>query len=239
MRTEPRQRPLVLGHRGARTRTRENTLKAFELALSEGADGIEFDVRASRDGTLVVYHDETLEVEGRERAVAELTVDELRAVRSGDGQIPTLDEVLSWQDRTKAFLNVEIKGDGPLPLELARQAAHALRDRDPGLTLISSFNPLIVQSLGETLPRLRSALLVEPSDMTAFVLPPWLHFRGINPHHSVVSREALEGLRRQGTVWIGVWTVNDPERARELAELGVDAIITDLPLLILAALAAR
>jgi glycerophosphoryl diester phosphodiesterase len=230
----PTGRPMILGHRGARRRAPENTIKAFQLALDEGADGVELDVRATRDGALVVYHDDTLDIRGTLCPVASLTASEVLAARSFDATIPTLEEVLTWQDQSGSFLNVEIKGDGPEPLKLAERVVSLLRGRTN--TLVSSFHPLIVESVVQALPEVPVAQLVERDDGDLLKRPDLLATRAIHPNHALVDSQSIRDWRANGLTWIGVWTVNDPARAVELAKLGVDVIISDCPGVILAAL---
>jgi glycerophosphoryl diester phosphodiesterase len=209
--------------------------------MLEGADGVELDVRATLDGAIVVHHDPTLDV-GRGGAtetkrVSELSLRDVREARSGDAQIPTLEEVLAWQDRTGAFLNVELKGDGGKPLDLARRVAQLVRGRER--TLLSSFNLLIVRSLSSLLPGQKTALLVEREQLLARIFwpPAVLGTSAVHPPEALLSSGLIAKLREAGATWIGVWTVNDAERARTLAKLGVDVIITDTPGLILEGLA--
>src|SRR5688572_10933517 len=104
--TPPRDRPLLLGHRGARHAAPENTFAAFDLALQEGAEGIELDVRLNASGEVIVCHDVTLErvTGGRDRrAIHQLTSDECKAVRLDGGErLPRLIEVLDWAERHEA-----------------------------------------------------------------------------------------------------------------------------------------
>ena len=103
----------VMGHRGARHEAPENTLPSIARALEAGAEAIEVDVQPTRDGALVVIHDETLErtTDGAGRVDAH-TLAELRALDAGDGaQVPTLAEVLELC-RGRAELFVELKAPG-------------------------------------------------------------------------------------------------------------------------------
>ena len=104
-------------HRGAMAYQPENTLAAFETAIRQGAYRIEFDIRRTRDGHLVVIHDETVDrtTDGQGR-VADLTLSELKRLRSGNEEIPTLDEAISCM-RNRARLLVEFKEE-----DIAEQA---------------------------------------------------------------------------------------------------------------------
>lgn len=231
--TPPPTRPLLLGHRGARHAAPENTFAAFDLALEEGAEGVELDVRLNASGDVIVCHDVTLErvTDGKdERAVHELSSAECRAVRLRDGEpLPFLEGVLEWASRRRACVNIELKMDGHRRSALVRAVAGLARNHScPGDLLISSFNALAVLSHRALAPSLASAWLLES--------PPaadhsWLAHAGesaVHPKHTLITRERVARWKaRVGRVH--TWTVNDPGRARELAALGVDCLISDNP----------
>ena len=110
---------MVWAHRGASGYAPENTLPAFEMALEQGADGIELDVHLSRDDAVVVIHDETLErtTDGT-GWVADRSLDDLKAMDASFGRegfagtrIPTLDEVLALVADAGVAVNIELKND--------------------------------------------------------------------------------------------------------------------------------
>ncbi len=236
-------RPLVLGHRGARQRAPENTLAAFALALDEGADGVELDVRLDGSGDVVVLHDRTLtrvSAGGDPRDVETLSSAELGAVDLADGQrVPRLAEVLAWAARRGALVNVELKQDvSDRALLVARvsallRAASSARPR----VLCSSFHPGMVQRIARRLPAVPAALLVENPTPGAIRSAYWraLGARGLNPAARATTPALVAAVQARGDR-VCVWTVNDGERARALAGLGVDGLITDDPRGVLAAL---
>src|SRR5215471_19656445 len=125
-----RGRVWVVGHRGAMGYCPENTLASFERGLELGADWIELDVHLSRDGELIVIHDETLErTTNGHGLVRERSLSELRALDAGDGQhIPTLPEVLSFARARATVVDIEIK-NAPIYYEgIERAVARAVRD---------------------------------------------------------------------------------------------------------------
>ncbi|MBO5312660.1 MAG: hypothetical protein J6B29_01710 [Clostridia bacterium] len=108
------ERMTVAGHRGDSYNCFENTMTAFKQALEAGADMIETDVRLSRDGKMVLIHDETVERTAHKKGrVGEMSFEELRALNVGNKNhpesIPTLEELLSWASREKVALNLELK----------------------------------------------------------------------------------------------------------------------------------
>jgi glycerophosphoryl diester phosphodiesterase len=235
-------RPFVLGHRGARHAAPENTMAAFELALAEGADGVELDVRLDGDGDVVVIHDSTLErVTGGadSREVAALGSAELACVDVGRGErVPRLAEVLSWSRATGARINVELKSDlRRRALLVLRVAALVLREPHAAERLIlSSFDPKLVLAAARLLPWVPVGYLVERRfDLGARLSRLLLGAAAVHPNASLVNEAAIVPWRR-ARMPVNVWTVNAPDEARRLDALGVDCIITDQPAKILTAL---
>jgi glycerophosphoryl diester phosphodiesterase len=235
------QRPFVLGHRGARHAAPENTLAAFELARTEGADGIELDVRLDGDGRVIVLHDPTLKrvTGGAETRHAEdLSSVQLARLDVGQGErVPLLADVLDWAREHGQRVNVELKSDVRNKRLLLRQVARVVGSVALPKVLFSSFHPYFVWWLGHHLPSQPRAWLVHDKQHV-LKYAPGLRLLGANavhPQHTLLSIERAARTKRAGYV-LGTWTVNDPARAKELAALGVDTIISDAPGRILSAL---
>jgi glycerophosphoryl diester phosphodiesterase len=237
------KRPLVLGHRGARESAPENSLKAFELALAEGADGVELDVRLDGDGRVIVLHDADLRrvSRGQETREAEaLSASDLARVDLGGGErVPLLVDVLRFCKERGARVNVELKRDVSRPLAFlaAVRRSTAASNAPPELVIFSSFQPGFVTALAATLPSFPRAWLVHRKQPFFKRAPLFrlLGSDGVHPDFALVTESSLARWKRGGSV-VNAWTVNDPAEARRLAELGVDAIISDRPGEILAAL---
>lgn len=231
--TRPSSRPLLLGHRGSRHAAPENTFAAFDLALEEGAEGVELDVRMNAGGDVIVCHDITLErvTDGKDRrAIHDLSTAECRAVRLRDGEpLPFLKDVLEWAARRRAVVNIELKMDGQRRAALVLAVAALARHHGcPGDLLLSSFNALAVLAHRALAPSLASAWLL---DWPPAADRPWLARAGqsaVHPKHTLITAERLARWRAH-VGRVHTWTVNDPARARELAALGVDCLITDNP----------
>jgi glycerophosphoryl diester phosphodiesterase len=238
-RRPPGRRPWVYGHRGSSGEP-ENTLAAFEKASRDGADGIELDVRLSLDGELVVFHDATFErmTDGRDkRPLAELPYEEIRRIDLGAGErAPRLSEVLGLARARNLRVNVEMKHGVPQRLALAHATARQLAAIDPFLRIIvSSFDPLILATFATLLPRVPRALLVHRSRWSTFALETGQVWRdGLHIERTLTRDETIQRLRRRGLL-LNVWTVNDVREATDLATMGVDGIITDVPGLVRAA----
>jgi glycerophosphoryl diester phosphodiesterase len=150
----------------------------------------------------------------------------------GGARIPTLDEVLDWSKRRGALLNVELKRDVSDRERLVANVAQTLTFSrvEPSRVLLSSFDPAIVKHLSRVLPTFPTGYLLDSS------WPRWplarafrrLGAAAVHPHESLITRRFLKPLVRRGAL-VNVYGVNDEGRARELHELGVDAIISDVP----------
>ena len=231
--------PLIFGHRGVRGPRPENTMAAFELAAASGADGIELDVRLCRSGEVVVIHDPTLAryTGGKDtRAVAELDLRDLEGVDVGGGEaVPLLSDVLTWAAGRRLAVNVEIKRDVPDRSKLVRETARAMRpflSAAPGV-MASSFDPWMLARFGWLIPEaLRGSLFSADSRLERLQRSGWvaraIGARAVHPERTLVAADRCRKWKKHGSL-INVWTVNDVAEARELAAMGVDAIISDVP----------
>jgi len=236
-RRRPASPPLVMGHRGVRGAAPENTMAAFELAFQQGADGVELDVRTCKTGDVVVCHDPTLAraTNGREdRAVAEMTAGELHATDVGDGEpVPLLDDVLAWARERAVKVNVEMKHDVPVRREVVQQTVRALARSSGEEVIVSSFDPLMLGYFMVLCPRIPVGYLFARDQR--WRAAGWgaalLRAFAVHPDRACVDDAMCAAWRARGHA-INVWTVNDPTEAARLSELGVDAIITDVPAVI-------
>ena len=236
---KPAQRPMVLGHRGARADAPENTLKAFDEAMRQGADGVELDVRSSADGEMFIAHDDLVPLRSGSLAnLADLSRSQIEKLSPASGEpIAFLDDVLRWKKSSGAVVNIEIKGNLRAPLRLARSAAALLSTAEPDGLILSSFHPLVVAKLVKLLPFLPVGLLFDADQVRAKRVVPYrlLGAHAVHPQDASVTAASVQRDKSRGAL-VNVWTVNDPERACQLSRYGVDAIITDVPGLILARL---
>jgi glycerophosphoryl diester phosphodiesterase len=246
-RTRGAIRPLVLGHRGASGIATENTLAAFQRAVADGADGVELDVQRCRTGEIVVFHDDDLRrLAGRPERIIDLSMAELREIRlHGGGEIPTLAETFEACGAS-ALVNVEIKYEGFLPggcSALVAGTADVIARAGAGpRVLVSSFSPAAVWLWQRRHPSVPCGLLFEPVRRfhkpwplrTDWLLPA-LSTVAVHPDHRMCRPDTVERWHRRG-YGVNVWTVDDRDRIRALAAMGVDGIITNDPASALAAL---
>jgi glycerophosphoryl diester phosphodiesterase len=221
-------------------------MAAFALALEEGADGIELDVRLDGEGNVVVIHDPALGrvTSGRDtRNVADLDAREFATIDLGGGErVPRLDAVLRWARQRRTRVNVELKHDVPsrprLVLAVIRSLLRELSGRDR--VILSSFDPLIVAALSRSVPWLPTGWLVEervgiPARSLGSLC---VGASALHPRFTLVSADSIEPWQRSSAP-VNVWTVNAADEARRLDALGVDTLITDEPGRILEALSRR
>jgi len=239
--------PLVISHRGANRLAPENTLAAFRKALEFGVDGFENDVHMTRDGHLVVCHDDTVDrTSDGSGLICEKTLDELRALDFGGWfspefageRIPLLSEFFELCDPLKV-VNVEIKRapDGstaaaPAVVRLAREMGVF------GKLIVSSFDMDMLQACLAEDAHTRVCFLYAPNaeevcdeiagDPAAFAKQYGLY--AFHPFVMLVSRGYIDECHAAGVV-VNPWTVNQEHGIELLREWGADGIITDEPAL--------
>jgi glycerophosphoryl diester phosphodiesterase len=214
----------VFAHRGLHIVERENTIAAFRAAAALGVDGVELDVRRTRDGVLVVHHDSS---------VNSLLI--AQSVRSALPEyVPTLAEALESLDGVA--VNVEIKNDRggsngyEETAELVGQVLATMGESGRSATIsISSFD-LTTCTYARSMDRDISVawLLWDVAVDEALVQAHVLGFNAVNPHFTTVNEEIVERARDL-QLDVNVWTVNAREDLERMAGLGVACIITDDP----------
>lgn len=226
--------PLVIAHRGASADEPENTLRAFALAIAQGAQMIELDLHFSADGQVVVIHDETLDhttnLTGR---VDQFTLAEIKRADAGKGEcVPTLEETLDLT-QGKVQLYLEIKD--------ARAAAETLRivraRRCQADVLLASFDLKLMQQLGEEVRDMELGLILGNETLNPFVrwreAFPWLALRHINYQTLCMQVELCFGYLARRVKASGkklyVWTADEEAQFDRMCQLGVDGIVTNRP----------
>ena len=219
--------PELIGHRGAPRERPENTIASFLRALDLGADAIELDVHATRDGVVVVHHDfvpratsNATALQGR--GIAELTADELSTFRVSGEPIPTLRTVLDAIG-TRATVYVEIKGRRIEQLVVATLASAPSAKR----VAVHSFDHRAVTRARAIEPRLAGGVLVTSYLIDATGALRAAGARDYWQEWSMIDEDLVQTVHAAHGRVIA-WTVNEPEDARRLASMGVDGICTDV-----------
>lgn len=227
--------PLAFAHRGGAAEAAENTLVAFERAVALGYRYLETDVRATRDGVAVIFHDATLErLTGTAIAVAGLTWRDLATVRVGGAAVvPRLEEVLDTWPQVR--VNVDVKTDAAVAATVATLRRCAATDRvllasfsDARLARLRALAPNVATSLGR---RGVAALRVASWTGRRLRLPPSVVAAQVPVRAygvPVVDARFVRYAHLLG-LQVHVWTVDRPGQMARLLDLGVDGLMTDRP----------
>ena len=250
--------PKILGHRGASAVAPENTLAAFARAISDGADGIEFDVRLSRDGVPVVIHDATLKRTGLvDRPVSELTASELQEIDVGSWfagrtenstqsfrgeKLPTLAQVFELFSANRGLLYIEMKCAADEGAALAAAVVGLTREcRMAERVVVESFDHAAIAAVKRIDSDVRTAALFEPrltrpiSTVRRIKMIETALGVGADEialHHTLAGGRVFEKARQAG-LEIVVWTVDDPTWIARARALEVKALIANDPALML------
>jgi len=207
---------LILGHRGAAGHLPENTMPGFHKAIELGADGFELDVRITADSRLVVVHGSVV----GEHAVLNSAYSEIRKLPDGY-EIPLLADVLKTFGR-KAFLDIELKSPGFEAGAIELIDKHCDRSR----VVVSSFHPQTLIKARQLAPDLQLGFLYNRTqeEETRHNCPVDV----VKPQFRLASRDLINDVHSEG-LKVFAWTVNDPQEASRLMDLGVDGLISDHP----------
>jgi len=239
--------PRIVGHRGAKANAPENTLAAFRRAREEGATWVEFDAKLTSDGEVVVIHDATLErtTDGKGN-VADHTLAQLKQLDAGawfspafKGEcIPTFVESMALFAELGMGFNIEVKPCPGREAETARACCALIAKHWPAsapVPVLSSFKRASLEAAREAAPHIPRGYLAEELGKSWRAEAESLGCMAIHPGWKRLTRQQVRDIKEAGLKAL-VWTVNEPERARELVAWGVDSIITDAPALVGAAL---
>ncbi|MGN6485630.1 MAG: glycerophosphodiester phosphodiesterase [Thermomicrobiales bacterium] len=236
----------VIGHRGARFEAPENTLAGFAHAIVLKVEAVEFDVRLSRDGELVVIHDATVDrTTDGSGAVSSFTAAELVALDARAGfadvampcGVPAFDEVLDLLAPSNLGMMIEIKQDTPEQEErivvgvLERLQARDLTDR----ATITSFDPVALEIVARKAPGQRRGFIGAWDSDTFLDTALRLGCVQADMHHTTASAAMVAKAHAAGLTVVG-WPCNTPEEVALLTGWGVDAVTSDAPTLVREAL---
>ena len=226
---------LNIAHRGASGTFPENTLSAFRAAIDAGADMCELDVQLTRDGMVVVIHDETVDrtTDGT-GDVAQMTLEEIKRLDAGNEtkfkggkfkgeRIPTLDEVFALTSG-KCGLNIELKAGGvEAQVAAIMQARNAMND-----SIVSSFDWNYLKKIQQLHFNIRIALLAEEKPVDLISRAVAMRAYAINPRWDMVTADLCKAAHER-ELKVYTWTVDADARMRALAECGVDGVMTNYP----------
>ncbi len=231
--------PRVIGHRGAKGLAPENTLSSFRKAAEVGTKSVEIDVTVTRDNKTIIHHD--LSLNRCTSGSGPLLLQDLATLRELDAgswfgndwageKLPTLSEALTCIHELDMSLNLEIKPVDGWQVPTAQRVGQQLQEELPtGLPLlISSFNEECLTEVHTYVPDIPLGYLTDA------IPPDWqarLEKTGsasLHVYDPFVTKDAIRSVQEAGYKFL-VYTVNETDRARQLLDWGVDAVITDFP----------
>jgi len=232
------KQPQIIAHRGASGYRPENTLAAFSLALEMGVDGLELDVQMTRDGHIIVCHDEQVDrTTNGSGWIKDMTLEEIKALDAGSWfnkayqgeKIPTLREVLDLVKGLPLLMNIELK-NGPIQYPgLEEKTIAQLKEfQMEKLAILSSFNHYSLLEVKKVDPQIKTGILY-----MAGLVDPWVYARyvgaqSIHPYlYSVVPSMVKGAIENHFTVY--PFTVNEEIHMKHLFHMGVTGMITNYP----------
>ena len=229
----------ILAHRGASHDMPENTMEAFCLAVEQGVDGFELDVHLTRDGHVVVTHDETLErVSNGKGNVCDHDLVDLKHLTFSKLHselpactLPTLAEVYALVADTGHYINVELKTTKhfypELPVKLLRlEQEYAMAGR----VIYSSFNHYSLRAIKQLNPQAETGILYVENLVDPWVYAKYLAAQAIHPHFQIIkAHPEIVEFCHANKIKVNVWTVDEPSDIDFMLKLGVDSIITNKP----------
>jgi glycerophosphoryl diester phosphodiesterase len=230
--------PLAVAHRGDPMSKPQNTKSSFLSALAYDIDMIETDVNMTRDGHLVVIHDQIVDFTSNGKGeVAGYTLAEIRRLDFGSwmGQsfagehIMTLQEILDLVAERDVALNIEIK-NGPRMYEgIEEKVVATVKDRGAvDRVIVSSFDHSAIKNVKEIAPRVLCGILFSGAFIDPITPARLAGADGLHPEYSWVREELVSAARAAG-LFVNVWTVDSEQQIRRMADIGVSGIISNYP----------
>jgi glycerophosphoryl diester phosphodiesterase len=249
--------PLIIAHRGASKHAPENTFAAFRRAIDAGADGIELDVRLAKDGVAVVFHDASLKrIAGRKGKVSHFTSTELGRIDAGswfnrfapkladpaykDEIVPTLADTLEFLKDFRGLIYIELKCKEADTEQLAKAVCDVICPLQllPQI-VVKSFKLSAISHVKKFCPDVRTAALFAPKIKN--ILRKDKHLRRlaeeagadeISLHYTLATRKLMKKAAKRDLRVI-IWTADHPRWIRRALKLGLAAIITNDPALLI------
>lgn len=211
---------LIFGHRGYPAKFPENSLSGFSYALDHAIDGLEFDVHLTKDNIPVIMHDEKINrtTNGRGK-IRQYTFDELQQFQLSNGEtIPSLEQLLQLVAQRRVYLNLEFKTDRVHYTNIEKIVLDMVRDYD-------LVYPVIYSSF--SLQTLKNAYRVDAHQQYCLLSDHVLHQPQRLAQSAHLSGVHLKHYQNLPNLEERIWTVDDPQKMKQLFEKRVAGIITD------------
>lgn len=226
------RKPMIIAHRGASKLAHENTLEALKLAYQLKADGIEFDLRKTKDGVILLSHDPNVD----EFKICDYTYDELKEITIKKGYImPKFSDVIH-ELAGKLFMDIEIKEPGLEKEVIELMLAHTAYEN----FMLRSFQKEIIIKVKEIDPKIKTALILGERRLKygifsrIFDVFPKKHIKKANcnvisPYYKLLLFSYIKRMHKLG-IPVSVWTITNMKQINKLINKGVDYLIIDFPI---------
>ena len=225
-------------HRGFSGKYPENTMLAFQKAVEIGADGVELDVQLTKDGEVVIIHDETIDrtTDGK-GYVVDYTYEELSKFdasyiytgKRGFNKIPTLKEYFELVKDLYFVTNIELKTGINQYLGIEEKVYKLIKEyKLEKKVIISSFNHFSVLRMKKIAPKLKCGFLSEDWIIDAGAYTASHGIECFHPRFNNLIPEVVEELKKNN-IEINTWTVNREEDIKDLIDKGIDILIGNYP----------
>ena len=225
-------------HRGFSGKYPENTMLAFQKAVEIGADGIELDVQLTKDGEIVIIHDETIDrtTDGK-GFVVDYTYDEIKNFdasyifkgKMGFNKIPTLREYFEYVKDKNIITNIELKTGVNEYFGIEEKVWELIKEFNlSDKIIISSFNHYSVLRMKKIAPNLKYGFLSETWIIDAGKYTKSYDVECYHPHFAMITDETAKEIKSHG-IEINTWTVNDEKVMKDLISKDVDILIGNYP----------
>jgi len=228
----------VFAHRGCSGTRPENTFVSFKQAATTGCYGIELDVQLTKDGKMVILHDEKIDrTSDGTGFVRDYTYEELLKFdfsaefvgQFGRNTIPLMEEYLDWVSGTDLVTNIELKNSVCYYEGMEEQLIAAIRRRKLESRIIfSSFNNVSIVKCKKLAPEIKAGFLLGNPIANPGVYVSESEVEFFHPDQKWLSEEDVKDCREHG-VGINVWTCNTPKVMQRMQTLGVDGIFSNFP----------
>ena len=216
----------LMGHRGARDKAPENTLRSFSQLIEAGIPAVEFDVHESADGVWVVHHDDTLErTTNGTGLLSSQSWAELCKIKTHEGDpLPRLEQVLEIFKNTSMELQIEIKSPG----NFKNLAAVLKAGMDTSKITVISFNHRWLYEFKKAAPDFRTTCLLFGLPLNPVEIVKSAQADGLSLSVNWIDRDLVQACHQAGLT-VTAWNANDPKTFHEMKDLGIDYLGTDKP----------
>lgn len=228
----------VWAHRGASGYAPENSMEAFQIAVEMGADGIELDVQLTKDGEIVVIHDEFIQrVSNGKGKVCDYTLSELRKFNFNKThqefvfiKIPTLKEVLEFMKPTAKMVNIELKTGAIFYENIEKKVLDLVEELNmQDQVIYSSFNHYTILNIQKLNPKAKTGFLYADGIIDIVKYAKKHHVYALHPAFYNLQYKDFVKEAKEAGIQINAWTINEEDYMEMACIMGVDAMITNYP----------